>query len=116
MVRGAFFPLWKWRTEPRKKKYSHSRFYFPSLAKTKQTVASFLCHSLGLDWRRGAEHFENLLNDSDTASNCERGVLVLFLPFSVSFHFLRRARTFFFSDHSFFLFPSKPSKKQGATG
>ncbi len=32
-------------------------------------VASFLIHDLGLDWRLGAAHFEELLLDADVASN-----------------------------------------------
>lgn len=32
-------------------------------------VASFLVHDLGLDWRLGARHFEELLLDGDVASN-----------------------------------------------
>lgn len=35
----------------------------------RQNVASFLVHDLGIDWRRGAEYFESVLLDSDTASN-----------------------------------------------
>lgn len=69
----SFFFLWGLRkggTKTRGKKLTFL-FLFLSLSK-RDTVASFLCHSLGVDWRRGAEHFENLLNDSDTASNCER--------------------------------------------
>jgi deoxyribodipyrimidine photo-lyase len=32
-------------------------------------VGSFLTKSLGIDWRRGAEHFESLLVDADLANN-----------------------------------------------
>jgi deoxyribodipyrimidine photo-lyase len=32
-------------------------------------VASFLVHDLGVDWRLGARHFEELLLDADVASN-----------------------------------------------
>ena len=35
----------------------------------RQNVASYLILDLGIDWRRGAEHFETLLLDYDTASN-----------------------------------------------
>ena len=35
----------------------------------RQNVASFLCHDLRLDWRKGADLFENLLTDYDPCSN-----------------------------------------------
>jgi deoxyribodipyrimidine photo-lyase len=35
----------------------------------RQNVASYLILDLGIDWRRGADHFESLLLDYDTASN-----------------------------------------------
>lgn len=35
----------------------------------RQNVASFLCHTLGFDWRWGAEYFEQVLLDHDPASN-----------------------------------------------
>ena len=35
----------------------------------RQNVASFLTQNLGIDWRLGAEHFEELLNDYDVCSN-----------------------------------------------
>eukprot|EP00887_Chlorella_sp_A99_P004234 scaffold15.g4234.t1 len=35
----------------------------------RQNVASFLALDLGLDWRRGADHFESLLLDYDVCSN-----------------------------------------------
>jgi deoxyribodipyrimidine photo-lyase len=35
----------------------------------RQNVASFLCHHLGVDWRRGAEYFESRLIDYDCSSN-----------------------------------------------
>lgn len=73
-----------------------------SLFKTSHlpSVASFLCHSLGVDWRYGAEHFENLLNDSDTASNCEEEEEFFFF-----FNFSSVVESFFFSP--FFFVPFK---------
>lgn len=35
----------------------------------RQNVASFLTKDLGIDWRAGAEHFEELLLDYDPCSN-----------------------------------------------
>lgn len=35
----------------------------------RQNVASFLTQNLGIDWRLGAEYFEEMLNDYDTCSN-----------------------------------------------
>ena len=35
----------------------------------RQNVASYLVHDLGLDWRLGAEHFEELLVDYTPESN-----------------------------------------------
>jgi deoxyribodipyrimidine photo-lyase len=35
----------------------------------RQNVASYLILDLGIDWRRGADHFESLCLDYDTASN-----------------------------------------------
>jgi deoxyribodipyrimidine photo-lyase len=37
--------------------------------RVRMVVASFLVHDLGLDWRLGARHFEELLLDADVASN-----------------------------------------------
>ena len=41
--------------------------YMPN--RVRLVVASFLVHDLGLDWRLGARHFEELLLDADVASN-----------------------------------------------
>merc|ERR1712241_878529 len=35
----------------------------------RQNVASYLIHNLEVDWRKGAEHFEEYLLDYDVASN-----------------------------------------------
>jgi deoxyribodipyrimidine photo-lyase len=35
----------------------------------RQIVASYLVYEVGLDWRRGADHFESLLIDHDVYSN-----------------------------------------------
>ncbi len=35
----------------------------------RQNVASYLALDLGVDWRRGADHFESLLLDYDVCSN-----------------------------------------------
>ena len=35
----------------------------------RQNVASYLVLDLGIDWRRGADHFESLLLDHDVYSN-----------------------------------------------
>jgi deoxyribodipyrimidine photo-lyase len=45
----------------KKEGYMHNR--------TRQNVASFLTKHLLIDWREGAEHFEQYLADHDTASN-----------------------------------------------
>jgi deoxyribodipyrimidine photo-lyase len=37
--------------------------------RVRMIVASFLVHDLGVDWRLGARHFEELLLDADVASN-----------------------------------------------
>ncbi len=37
--------------------------------RVRMVAASFLVHDLGLDWRLGARHFEELLLDADVASN-----------------------------------------------
>ena len=37
--------------------------------RVRMIVASFLVHDLGIDWRLGARHFEELLLDADVASN-----------------------------------------------
>ena len=36
----------------------------------RQNVASFLVLDLGVDWRRGADYFENVLLDYDVRYNC----------------------------------------------
>jgi deoxyribodipyrimidine photo-lyase len=37
--------------------------------RARQNAASFLCHDVGVDWRRGAAYFETQLVDYDPASN-----------------------------------------------
>ena len=41
--------------------------WFPN--RVRMVAASYLVHDLGIDWRRGARHFEELLLDADVASN-----------------------------------------------